>query len=219
MAVGPTIEELLLGDDPQRWSALGFALEGDCCRLGSVRLRFREGAARGILGWTLRGVASTELDGLPTSRSEGPPPQSSLEASSPAHPNGVLGIDHVVAMSRRLDRSIAALERAGLPLRRVREQPTPAGAPRQAFFRLGREILEVIQVPEEVARRAGEPDEGARFWGLALRARDLERTAGLLGEHAGTVRPAVQEGRRITTLRRSAGLAVPLALISEPPRV
>jgi hypothetical protein len=31
-----------------------------------------------------------------------------------------------------------------------------------------------------------------------------------------TIRPAVQEGRRIVTIKRSAGLAVPLALMSEP---
>jgi hypothetical protein len=31
---------------------------------------------------------------------------------------------------------------------------------------------------------------------------------------AGSVRPAVQPGRRIATLRRSAGLAVPVALMS-----
>ena len=43
-----------------------------------------------------------------------------------------------------LDRSVRALQAAGLDLRRVREQPTPAGAPRQAFFRLGeRQFLDL----------------------------------------------------------------------------
>jgi hypothetical protein len=31
----------------------------------------------------------------------------------------------------------------------------------------------------------------------------------------GDIRPAVQPGRRIVTVKRSAGLAVPLALMSE----
>jgi uncharacterized glyoxalase superfamily protein PhnB len=48
----------------------------------------------------------------------------------------VVAIDHVVAMSPALDRTVRALQAAGLELRRIREQPTPAGAPRQAFFRL-----------------------------------------------------------------------------------
>jgi hypothetical protein len=73
-----------------------------------------------------------ELDGLPTTRSDPPPP-----GESPAHPNGITAIDHVVAIAPALDRTVAALQGAGLDLRRIREEPTPAGAPRQAFFRLG----------------------------------------------------------------------------------
>jgi hypothetical protein len=89
-----------------------------------------------------------------------------------------------------------------------------AGAPRQAFFRLGREILELIQEPAEVLERSGGPGHPARFWGLALLVEDLERTAERLGAHAGEIRPAVQPGRRIATLRRSAGLGLPVALMS-----
>jgi hypothetical protein len=107
-----------------------------------------------------------------------------------------------------------ALQGAGLDLRRVRDEPTPAGAPRQAFFRLGAEILELIQEPEDVVARAGGPDHPARFWGLALTVRDIDRAAALMGPHVGEVRAAVQPGRRIATLRRSAGLAVPVALMS-----
>jgi hypothetical protein len=130
----------------------------------------------------------------------------------------VLGIDHVVAISPALDRSASALRAAGLDLRRVREEPTPAGAPRQAFFRLGEEILEVVAEPEEVVARSGGADRPAHFWGLALRVSDLERTVESLGEHAGSIREAVQPGRRIATVRRSAGVAIPLALMSAPVR-
>ena len=100
----------------------------------------------------------------------------------------------------------------------MREEPTPAGAPRQAFFRLGGEILELIQEPEQVIERAGGAAHPARFWGLALLVKDLDSTVERLGEHAGSPRDAVQAGRRIATVRRSAGLAVPLALMSAPPR-
>jgi hypothetical protein len=210
----PTIDELVLADDPARWAQLGFAVRDGCCTLGAVRLRFLDAApARGILGWSLRDIASTELDGLATTRSRRPPPEAAQE-----HPNGVLAIDHVVATSPDLDRSVRALQDAGLQLRRIREEPTPAGAPRQAFFRLGAEILELVQEPAEVLARAGRETGGARFWGLALRAPDLERTASSLGEHVGSIRPAVQPGRRIATLRRSGGLAIPVALMSEPVR-
>jgi hypothetical protein len=130
----------------------------------------------------------------------------------------VLVIDHVVAVSPAFERSVQALQAAGLDLRRVREQPTPAGAPRQAFFRLGHEILELVAEPDDVTERAGGPNRPAHFWGLALQVEDLERTAGLLGEHVGPIRSAVQPGRRIATVRRSGGLAVPLALMSAPER-
>ena len=173
----------------------------------------RRARVAGIVGWSLRDAASAELDGLPTTLSERP-----LPAPAPAHPNGVLAIDHVVAASPDLDRSVAALQAAGLDLRRVREEPTPAGAPRQAFFRLGDEILELIQEPEQVIERAGGREHEARFWGLALLVEDLERTVERLAPHIGEVRAAVQPGRRIATVRRSAGLAVPLALMSADER-
>jgi hypothetical protein len=206
----PTIDELLVADDAERWAQLGFAVADGCCEIGAVRLRFHgDSNGRGILGWTLRDLAGAELDGLPTTVSA-----SASRALAPAHPNGVVAIDHIVAASPSLDRSVRALKRAGLDLRRVREQPTPSGAPRQAFFRLGAEILELIQEPADSIARAGGADHPARFWGLALRAADLDRTVALLGAQVSEIRPAVQAGRRIATLRRAAGLAVPLALMS-----
>lgn len=210
-----TIEELTLADEPERWAAFGFAVEGEACRLGTITLRLAgSGAGRGIVGWSLRGLAPTELgdlDGLPTSASSSSAPG---EAAG-EHPNGVRAIDHVVAMTPALDRSTEALVRAGLDLRRVREEPTPAGAPRQAFFRLGEAILEVVQEPDEVLAGRGGAERGpARLWGLALLADDLERTVAAFGEHGGEIRSAVQPGRRIATVRRSAGLAVPLAVMS-----
>ena len=117
-------------------------------------------------------------------------------------------------MTPALDRTVAALRAAGLELRRIREEPTPAGAPRQAFFRLGDEILEVVQEPHEIVAREGGAGRPARLWGLALLSSDLDRTVGALGEHAGEARAAVQPGRRIATVRRSAGLAVPVAVMS-----
>jgi hypothetical protein len=206
----PTIDELVIADDPARWEALGFTVLSGCCQLGAVRLRLAGRAAgQGILGWSLRAIGSLELDGLQTSRSH-----ASLPPPAPVHPNGVLAIDHVVAMSPALDRSVRALKDAGLDLRRIREQPTPAGAPRQAFFRLGAVILEVVQEPDGVVEQAGGADGPARLWGLALLVEDLDAPVDGLAPHLGEARPAVQPGRRIATVRRSAGLAVPVALMS-----
>jgi hypothetical protein len=119
-------------------------------------------------------------------------------------------------MSPELDRSVKALESAGLALRRIREEPTPAGAPRQAFFRLGAEVLEVIQEPDRILAEAGGRSRPARLWGLALVASDLDRTVELLAPHASAPRDAVQPGRRIATVGRSAELAIPIALMTPP---
>jgi hypothetical protein len=206
----PTIDELTIADDPARWAALGFLVEDRECQLGAVRVRFlADGERTGILAWSLRDLARADLDGLPSTVSRRPVP-----APAPAHPNGVVAIDHIVAMSPAFPRTVAALQAAGLDLRRVRDEPTPAGAPRQAFFRLGAEILELVQEPDEVVERAGGRERPARFWGLALLVEDLDRTVELFAPHASEARAAVQPGRRIATVRRSAELALPLALMS-----
>jgi hypothetical protein len=209
--VAPTLDELTVADEPAAWSALGFALDGHTCVIGDARIRLAgRNAGDGLVGWSLRDVTSTELDGLPTTRSDRPPP------APRAHPNGLVAIDHVVAITPALDRTVAALQAAGLDLRRVREEPTPAGAPRQAFFRLGSVILEVVQAPEDALERSGGADGPAFFWGLAFRVADLDATVAAIGEQrCSAPRPAVQPGRRIATLRRSAGLAVPVALMTE----
>jgi hypothetical protein len=217
-----TIDELVLADEPERWRALGFELDdnggdgdGAAVQLGTIRVRLagdraRVGTAPGFLGWSLRGIATTELDGLPTTASQSAP----REPVAP-HPNGAVAIDHVVAMTPALERTVAALQAAGLDLRRIRDEPTPAGAPRQAFFRLGEAILEVVQEPHDVVERSGgAAGRPARLWGLALIAPDLDRTVQALGQQAGEPRDAVQPGRRIVTVRRAARLAVPLAVMS-----
>lgn len=207
-----TLAELRLADQAAAWERCGFRVEDGSCLVGDVRIRFvtpQEG--RGLVGWSLAGVGSTDLDGLATERSDSGP-----VAPAPPHPNGVAALDHVVAISSDLDRSVRALEAAGLDLRRVREEPTPAGAPRQAFFRLGSALLELVQEPTEATARAG-GDRPAFFWGLAFTVPTIEASADYLGERAGEARPAVQPGRRILSLRRAAGLAVPVALITPPP--
>lgn len=207
-----SIDELKVADEPQAWSALGFDVDGDVCILGDTRIRLLGGeAGRGLVGWSLRGVELAELDGLPTERSERPPP-----GERRAHPNGLTALDHVVAITPVLERTVTALREAGLDLRRIREEPTPAGAPRQAFYRLGATILEVVQEPPEAIERGGGAERPAFFWGLAFLAPDLDATVARLEDRVGEIRPAVQPGRRIATLRRSAGLSVPVALITPP---
>jgi hypothetical protein len=204
-----TVDELVVADPPELWDELGFRVNDDCCDIGSVRIRLDSRAGKRIASWSLCGLDAAELDGLATTISDA----GARDYADP-HPNGVVSVDHVVAFSPDLDRTVATLESAGLDLRRIREEPTPAGAPRQAFFRLGEVILECIQLPDspELDR-----SRKATFWGLALRTSDMDATAAYLGDKLGEPRAAVQEGRRIATLQREAGSTVPLAFMTLPP--
>lgn len=204
------LDELTVADSPAAWQECGFEVEDGVCGIGGIRIGFvPEEGSHGIVGWSLQGIEPGDLDGLPTVAGGIP-----AQGEAPAHPNGVTGLDHVVAISSDLDRTVAVLSAAGLDLRRIREEPTPAGAPRQAFFRLGATILEVVQEPPEATERHG-GDRPAFFWGLAFAAPDLERTVAYLGEdRVSEIRSAVQPGRQIATLRRGAGLSVPVALMT-----
>jgi hypothetical protein len=208
----PTVDELFIADEPEAWHAAGFAVEGDLCVVGRVRLRFEgPGRGRGIVAWAVRDSAGLELDGLPTAASANPPPP-----RAGTHPNGVVSIDHVVVITPALDRTVAALREAGFDLRRLREGPTPGGSPRQAFFRMGEVILELVAAPEGT-KMAADRDGPARLWGISFLVEELDRTAAALGELLGEPRQAVQPGRRIATLRREAGLGPAIAFMTPGP--
>ena len=157
--------------------------------MGDVAIEFVEGSG-GIVEWTL-----TDGD--------------LLEIDAPAvHENGVTEIDHVVMLTPGLDRTIADLEREGIELRRIREGATGMGDYRQAFFRVGRPILEVVE-----SRELGD-EAPARLWGITFTTVDIDAAAERLGDKLGRVKDAVQPGRRIATVRKEAGLGLPVALIS-----
>jgi hypothetical protein len=205
--VAVTVDEVVVADSPELWARLGFRVDGELCDVGTVRVRLAgPQAGKRVAGWSLRGIDTGELDGLATTISDAPERE-----TAPPHPNGVTAVDHVVAFCPDLDRTVARLEAVGLDLRRIREEPTPAGAPRQAFFRLGEVILECIQMPDspELDR-----SRSSRLWGLALLTRDMDATVAALGDELGEPRDAVQPGRRIATLRREAGSTVPLAFMT-----
>src|SRR3712207_366312 len=111
-----TLDELVLADSPDSWEACGFRVEDGTCVLGDVRIRMvPKESGGGLVHWSLRGAESVDSDGLPTVHSDQPPPE-----EAPTHPNGVTSLDHVVAISSDLDRTVAALEAVGLDLRRIR---------------------------------------------------------------------------------------------------
>jgi catechol 2,3-dioxygenase-like lactoylglutathione lyase family enzyme len=193
----PTLEELEIADEPADWRALGFEVEDGACQVSSVRLRLvGKGPRRGILDWKL-------VDGEPAA------------TAAPPHSNRVARIDHVVLLSPDLDRTVEELRSDGFELRRIREGETPGGSTRQAFFRLGEPVLEVVEAPEgtSVARN---PEGPARLWGIAFLVDDIDAVGAALGKLLGTPRDAVQPGRKIATLRPEAGLGPAIAFMTPP---
>ena len=197
----PVLREIRVAADPADWVAAGFAVTSGTAHAGDVLIEFVDGAG-GIVDWALTEVRTAGIDGLPTRLGEAP------GAESAGHANGVVEIDHLVVATPRLERTIEALEASGIDLRRLREGETGMGSHRQAFFRIGRPILEVVEAPD---LDAGAP---ARFWGITFTTADIDAAADLLGERLGRVKDAVQPGRRIATVRQGAGLGLPVALIS-----
>jgi len=213
MAELPTIDSITVADDPERWRAARFEVDGGHCDLGTVRIALAgRDAGRGMIGWSVRGLDGADLDGLRPSTSTSDP-----RAAGAPQPNSTVAIDHLVAFTPDRDRTVAAFQANGLEPRRLRDEPTPGGAGRQAFFRLGEVVLEVIEYAAD-SPRAADRDAPARLWGLALAVDSLERCAEVLGDNLGKPRDAVQPGRRIATLRRSADLAIPIAFMSLGPR-
>lgn len=189
------LEGLVIADDPATWRDLGFSVDSDLLQLGGVAIRLAgRDAGEGITGWFVRGLDSDVLPGT------GPV----TEPMAVEHPNGVVAIDHVVALTGDMRGTMAALAAGGLHARRVRE--VPDGAQSQAFYVLGTALLELTGPVKG--------EGGTRFWGLTLVASDIDALAERLGDRLGAVKDAVQPGRRIATLRQEAGASLPLAFMT-----
>jgi hypothetical protein len=204
----PQLAALAVADPPECWAALGFAVDDGRVALGGVSIELGGAAGSGITGWTLAGLSdasAADIDGLPTTLVEKAAAAATFPTRvEPDHPNGALGVDHVVVATPDFDRTAVALDAAGLGLRRVRQ----AGDRRQGFRRLGPAIMEIVEAPEA---------DRTRFWGLTLIVADLEAARDHMAGHLSAARPAVQPGRRIATVARAAGLTTRLALMDPEP--
>lgn len=213
----PEAREIVVADAPEAWARLGFAVgAAGTVQLGGVRLvavgrTHLTTASSSGTGRAGEGIVSIGVAGLAAGgeRPDGLPLVAAGDApagDAAPHPNGAVAVDHVVAFTGDMARTLAALERSGLDLRRLREPPeAPA---RQAFLRLGPFILELVETGVEPPA----------FWGLVVVVADLDAAAERLGDHLGRPREAVQPGRRIATVRPEAGLSVALALMTPRPQ-
>jgi hypothetical protein len=195
------VEWLTVGGPVEPWEGLGLVVVEGTIPLFGTGIRIDPAAPAGIVRWELSGLTEsvTDIDGLPTVAAAPAPPV------FVDHPSGAIGLDHVVITTDSLERTCGAITDAtGAPLKRVRE----VGEIRQGFHRLGGLIVEAVE-------RAGLPVGPAEFWGLVLNVEQLDDTVARLGPGViGAARPAVQPGRSIATVVESAGLGMPVALMS-----
>lgn len=202
--MAPRLLSLTVADPPELWAELGFTVDAGSAQIGAVRHDLGV-VGKGVRSWTLSEavIEGEELEGVATTVAE-----RGDDPSPGVHPNGTLSLDHVVLATPDLQRTIGALGDAGFELRRVRRTGSPDRPIEQAFFRLGEAILEVVGPPDATG------DGPCRFYGLAFTVADLDATAVFLGDRLRPAKEAVQPGRRIATLDRSAGSTVPIAFMS-----
>ena len=205
-----TVVEFVLGSSDVAWRSVGFAVnDSGTVQVGGIRCRFDGNTSTpGIASWALADAnnrSATSIDGLATSHLGAP----DAITVTPTHPNGVVGIDHVVVNTPDLERTCSAMTAAtGAPLKRVRE----VGALRQGFHRLGELIVEVVTFP-------GISPGDASFWGLALNVSDIDAMFDTYGPDVlSPPKDAVQQGRRISSFREQVGLGLPVALMTSQPR-
>ena len=195
----PRLTGLDLAADPERWRALGFAVDGRTLRVGGVEIRFVDGDGDGeqdgdggLVGWHL-------------DESADPPP--ATPTADTRHENGATEIDHVVLMTPDLDATVDELAGRGFEARRTRDA---GGGVTQVFYRLGGPILEVIGPVAQTT---------PRLWGVVFTVDDLDATYERLGDTLLTPpKDAVQPGRRIATVKSEAQAGTAVAFMSPPLR-
>lgn len=208
MTVVPTVAEIEVADEPDAWRAAGFTVTENCAQVGSIAIRLvgRTDGAKGIRSWTWSDLPNDgPIDGLTTC-------VATRSAVTPgAHANGVTIVDHVVVVTPNIERTVPAFEARGLDVRRTRHTDQYGPAFRQVFFRGGETIIELIG-PDTPAEG---DDRDAHFYGLAFTVADLDAVAQELGDGLGSIKDAVQDGRRIATLRHTTyDISVPIAFMS-----
>jgi hypothetical protein len=198
----PRLVGLVVGDDPQVWRAAGFTVRDDAFVVGGVTVRLAGShGARGVLGWHLEPPVPRDVDGLPHAD------VAPVDADDATHANGATALDHVVAASPDLERTTSALAAIGLTPRRTVVGARGDAETAYRFFLLGTCLLELIAPTTPTDVDAGP----AAFVGLAFVTPRIDD----LGSLAPAPRPAIQPGRRITTLdHRALDLSVPTALLS-----
>ena len=196
---GVRLAALCVPGRAESWRDLGFAVVDDTVALANGAIRL--GADECSLELEPPGRDVPTVDGVLVTIGAG--------VDAVVHPNGAVELDHVVVMTDSIERTSAAIEELlGLEQRRLRETDTV----RQGFHRFADApdgtrgcIVEVVERPDVTS---------VGIWGVVVVVDDIDRAVAEAGGRIGTPKPAVQQGRRIASVPRAAGLSLAVAVMS-----
>ncbi len=202
------LASVLADGSSEPWAALGFSVDASGrIALANGAIEFTGSGEGGLSGLSIEVddaagfTPADDIDGVPLRRG-------SVIAGAD-HSNGAFEIDHVVFRSPSLEFASEEIAAAtGLEQKRIRETETV----RQGFHRFPAQggvkgcIIEIVEDPRAT---------GSSLWGLVINVADLDATAERLGpDLIGDPKTAVQPGRTIATIRKEAGLGLPVALMT-----
>ena len=186
------------------WENIGVSFTGGVAHLSDVEFAV-ENSAPGLLSWSLSAdrEATVDIDGITTHLV---PDRAPTTGESTIGPTVGVRLDHVVVNTDDGERTSAAFESVlGLGMRRVRDAGRGVT---QRFHMLENCVIEIVSGPHVT-------EPGARLWGMVLSVADIDALAAWLGPDVmSPPKTAVQPGRRIATVRASAGLGVPFAVMT-----
>ena len=192
--------QLTICGEAAAWKSVGFNVidignGNSICSVGGVKIYFENDTLnKGI--WRIgtkriSGVIdSLKFDDLSVERSF-----SDNHSVLSDHPNGITGIDHLVVTTPNCNRTTKAFEEMGIAARRVRTFGNIGSETRQTFFWLGNVILELV------GSNTKEGEGPPSIWGIAFVSKNIEKTVKFLGDACTPLKPAVQSGRKITTIK------------------
>jgi hypothetical protein len=184
-------------DASAAWASIGFSVVDRAIPVANGALLFD------VDGLVVAGddSLSPELDGVQLS--------SGRPLLPVDHESGAFELDHVVLLTDSLERTSTAVHQLlGLERRRVRE----TASVRQAFHRFADAVGSrgcIVEVVES------DRVSGTTVMGVVFNVADLHDLAGRLGPDVlSAPKPAVQQGRYISSIRRKVGLGTAVALMT-----
>lgn len=226
----PYPTDICITDNDSAWEQVGFNINAadKYADFGEIRLWFKPGSGgKGITSWGFANLDvaasncnTSTLCGIPMINQSNM--DKIIDDTSYGHPNGVVGIDHIVISTKNPQWVENEFLRLGI--KKKRETTNNKLGISYSFYRPGKTILEVIStvadINNEIVPSVIETTEmalpGTYIWGITFVTKDIDFTHKALVDLTKLPWDAVQKGRKITTLNsQKANISTKVAFISQ----